>query len=435
MIDMTAMFVVKNADPAIAAEGAAPDPTGFEEMLTGRLSPGIPAPAGVVEQVAVDATLPLSDAVAGDADVEAPDAATAPATAGMAVPVATVLRQLSMTGEPTGSHHVVAAPTGEPATETEAPSGAATMPALSRRPVEVVASSPGVDVLSADPVAASATPSAATGSHPFTTPMAASVLASRSDAVPAGSSKAEPGVASAAHAGVDLPPIGDGTPTTVASHPRAGSPSASLPDGSGLTEPSASGSRSAGSLGPDPQSAPRNLEGLPISGSAGPLQPSTEASRSEPFAVEQPGSVRHVGAPIEHAVPQAPVSAAAVVPPQAATSNATVAHLINRVVDVVEMLQNEPPPRAFVIDLPHVEGVQIRVALRPDGAVHLALASDRPVDVAMPILTAARSALADRGFDLAQDSAGQQRDEREEAIAIFGKSRRTMRPVVTGLRI
>jgi hypothetical protein len=113
-----------------------------------------------------------------------------------------------------------------------------------------------------------------------------------------------------------------------------------------------------------------------------------------------------------------------------------VAHLVDRIVAVVDMLQDQPPPRSFIIEVPQLDGAQIRVALRGDGTVHLGLAGERPAPSAMPIISAARAALEDRGFDLGPDSRDRRsQPEQEDVVEIPGRGRRTMRPVWTGLRI
>jgi hypothetical protein len=132
--------------------------------------------------------------------------------------------------------------------------------------------------------------------------------------------------------------------------------------------------------------------------------------------------------------PAAPAPAG---PGPAAPGRGATSGLVDRIVGVVDMLQNQPPPRSFIIEVPQLDGAQIRVALRPDGSVHLGLVGERPGDLAMPVVTAARAALHDRGFDLGPDDRGRrQRHVEDDAAELFAAGRRrTTRPVDSGLRI
>lgn len=128
-----------------------------------------------------------------------------------------------------------------------------------------------------------------------------------------------------------------------------------------------------------------------------------------------------------------PVSAIAVTP-QPGPRSAMMAPIVERLIQAVETLQDQPPPRSLVVEIPELDGLRIRVAVRPDGAIHLATPSDRVVDLAMSILDAARAALSERGFDLAHDSPRRRHDDREEAER--PRERRPMQiPQPRGLRI
>lgn len=107
------------------------------------------------------------------------------------------------------------------------------------------------------------------------------------------------------------------------------------------------------------------------------------------------------------------------------------AALVNRVLQMVEHQQTQPPPRMVVVDMPELEGLRLMVALQADGKVHVApIAGSAPTHVADSFVTAVGEALAADGFNLADGRDNGRRDRRdvdEPAPAPQPRHRRTRR--------
>lgn len=424
MIDTTALFGGTTAESAPSTGDAPASLDGFAAMLDQQLGAAAHVPVGPfgLARLAGEPTAdaPMAPVLGfgqrrpgGGADTEA-DGDT-PAQPGVGVPVSTVLRLLS--GD---------LGTGDAADVVTAPGSVTAGPAPDAPPVATVVSdaAPSEVPLPAPNRAATVSPvgdglggSAAVG---HASAASSDVEASASPASPAAASApASPGANAARPPSATLPDPAD--PSVIAS-PSARSP---IPSDAGPT------------VAPTPAVVATPVTEAAAVDQAATLRPAGARMAelaSDGSTTEQPSRARTdavaEGPRVPAAVPAGDVAGSA------APNGGPITHLVDRIVAVVDMLHDQPPPRSFIIEVPQLDGTQIRVALRADGTVHLGVAGDRPAHLAMPIITAARAALGDRGFDLGPDSQGRpSHPERDDVVEILGRGRRTTRPIRPGLRI
>ncbi len=102
----------------------------------------------------------------------------------------------------------------------------------------------------------------------------------------------------------------------------------------------------------------------------------------------------------------------------AATTGAPTARfdtMVDRVVKLVQMQSQLPPPRSISVDLPEMEGLRLVVSMRSDGSVHLAPAGSNSQQASVSnLLTAVKDALSEQGFDLASDGQGRHQERRSQ---------------------
>lgn len=182
---------------------------------------------------------------------------------------------------------------------------------------------------------------------------------------------------------------------------------------------------------PAPAPPPARGTDAPGATTAAPAREAATQNAAGGARMAEPGPA--VEAPM--ASPSAPAGNAAATPSgPAAPSPSTMASTVQRIIEVVEEIARQTPPRSMTVELGELDGVRVQVSMESSG-VRLRFLDELAPDQRRMLERELARSLAERGFDLADggtDGRRQTSREHDEPRWAPLESGRILRPVAAG---